>query len=68
VHVGFWWGNLSEGGHLQNLGIDGNILKCILKRWVEWGGGGGAWTGIIWHRKVTGDGLLCNAVTNPQVR
>jgi len=25
VHIGFWWGNLIEGGHLENLGVGGKI-------------------------------------------
>jgi hypothetical protein len=29
VHMGFWWGNMREGGHLEVLGIDESI---ILKR------------------------------------
>jgi hypothetical protein len=36
VHTGFWWGDLREGNHLGNLGLDGKIiLKWILK-W-DWG-------------------------------
>jgi hypothetical protein len=32
VHTGFWWGNLRERDHLEDLGIDENvILKCIEK-------------------------------------
>jgi hypothetical protein len=23
VHAGFWWGNLSERDHLEDLGVDG---------------------------------------------
>jgi len=23
---GFWWGNLQEGGHIENLGVDGKII------------------------------------------
>jgi hypothetical protein len=30
----FWWGNVREGHHLQNLGIDGRIIiKWIINRW-----------------------------------
>jgi hypothetical protein len=50
----FWWGNLSERDHLEDLDIDdGIILKCIFKKW-----NGGAWTGLIWLRIGTGGGLL----------
>jgi hypothetical protein len=30
VYVGFWWGNLREGDHLEDAGVD---LKIIL-RWI----------------------------------
>ena len=34
MHTGFYWGNLKEGDHLDELGIDGKIiLKWILERW-----------------------------------
>jgi hypothetical protein len=26
VHTGFWWGNLREGDHLEDRGIDGRII------------------------------------------
>ena len=55
MHIGFWWGNMSKGDHLQDLGINGNILKWILKKSAF---NGGAWTGLIWLRTVTGGGLL----------
>jgi hypothetical protein len=40
VHRGFWWGNLREGAHLEDPGIDGRtILKWILEMWdgcMDW--------------------------------
>jgi hypothetical protein len=51
---GFWWGNLKEGNHLENAGVDGRIiLKWIFEKWNE-----RALTGSIWLRIGTGDGLL----------
>ena len=33
VYVGFWWGDLMEKDHFEDLGIDGRIiLKLILKK------------------------------------
>jgi len=34
MHTGFWWGNLRERVHLEDPGIDGNIiLKLLFKQW-----------------------------------
>jgi len=33
-NYGFWWGNLREGLHLEDKGVDGRtILKWIFRQW-----------------------------------
>jgi len=44
---GFWWGNLGDQG------VDGRILKWILRKWDV-----GLWTGSSWLRIGTGGGHL----------
>jgi hypothetical protein len=37
VHTGFWWGNLRERDHLEDLSVDERIiLKCLFKKWNGW--------------------------------
>jgi hypothetical protein len=40
VHTGLRWGNVREGDHLEDTGVDGRIiLKWIFEKWVgdmEW--------------------------------
>jgi hypothetical protein len=40
VHTGSWWGNLREGDHFEDTGVDrGMILKLIFKKWdggMDW--------------------------------
>ena len=34
MHTGFWWGNLREGAHLKDLGVDERIIfKWVLEKW-----------------------------------
>jgi hypothetical protein len=54
VHEGFWWGNLRERDHFEDLSTAGKILKFIFKNWKKW-----ARTGLIWLRIRTVGKLLC---------
>jgi len=47
VHTGFWWGNLRESGHLEDVPANGRILHWILQKlvrrariWLKIGPGG----------------------------
>jgi len=34
VYAEFWWGNLRERGHLEDLGADGRlILRWLFRKW-----------------------------------
>jgi len=52
MRTGLWWGDLKESDHLEDLGLDGEIIKIDVKQ------DGMAWTGLIWLRTGTGGGLL----------
>jgi hypothetical protein len=62
VHTGFWWGDLGEGDHLGDPGVDRKItLKWILKKWDD---------GMDWIELVQDRGkwrALVNAVMNLRV-
>jgi hypothetical protein len=55
MYTAFWWKNLKERDHLENTGVD----ERIILRWIfrKCGGGGGAWTGLMWLITET-NGLL----------
>jgi len=55
VRTGIWWGDLVERDYLEDLGIDGRILKWIFK---DCDGGGVALDGLVWLRTGTGGGRL----------
>ena len=42
VQTGLLWENRKERVHFEDLGVDGKILKCILKTGLS--------TGLIWIR------------------
>ena len=43
MNKGFWWGDLGETDHLEDLGVEGNILK-------NWVGGGLNWIDLARDR------------------
>ena len=54
LHTGFRWVNLREIDHLAAPGVDGRIIvRRIFRKW-----GRSSWTGLVWLRMWTGDGLL----------
>jgi hypothetical protein len=46
VYTGFWWGNLKERDHLENLGVEWRIIL----RWIFVIGDGEEWIGLSWFR------------------
>jgi hypothetical protein len=54
MHTKFWSEDLKGREHEEDLSVDGRIIfECIFGRY-----GGKLWTGLIWLRKGTDDGLF----------
>jgi hypothetical protein len=54
VHTGFWWGDLREGHHLGDPGIDGDNIKMDLQEvvwvsmnWIELAEGRDRWRALV---------------------
>jgi hypothetical protein len=54
LHTGFWWGNLSEGGHLKDPGVDGKIILSWIFEKCDGGGHG-------LDRSGSGQGQVANS-------
>jgi hypothetical protein len=62
VHTGFCWGDLREGDHFEDQGIDG---RRILKRSSASGMGGHDWVDMVQYRdKWLWWGAVVNTVMN----
>jgi hypothetical protein len=48
-----WWGNLRERDYLEDPDVGRRIIKMDFQE-VGWG----SWSGLIWLRIRTGDGLF----------
>jgi hypothetical protein len=53
INTDFWWRNLKERDHLEDLGVDlSMVINYILKKWNgRWGGGGVELINLFQDRK-----------------
>jgi hypothetical protein len=51
VHIGFWWGDLREGDHVEDASIDLRIIIKWLFKVLE---GGMVWIDLARDREVAG--------------
>jgi hypothetical protein len=63
VYKEFWWGNLRERNHFEDLRRDGKISKCIFKNYNKV-----ARAGLIWFRIWTVGRLLCKPLCSIKCR
>jgi hypothetical protein len=54
MHIGFRWESQKERDHYEDLHVGGRIIL----RWILAKQDGVVWTGFIWLRIVTSEGLL----------
>ena len=54
MHTGFWWGNVRDRDHLEDVGVNGRIILRLIFMTLDVG----AWTGLGWLRIETGSGHL----------
>ena len=52
VHIGFWWEDLMEMDHLEDLGINGRIIL----KWIKWDEV--VRNGFLWLRRGTRGGCF----------
>jgi len=50
MNMGFWCRNMKERDHIEGPSIDGQISKCVLRRW-----GRRLWNGFICLKPETND-------------
>jgi hypothetical protein len=53
LNAEFWWGNLRDRDHLEDLRVDGRIILNLWSRSEI-----GAWTALMWLRIRRDGGLL----------
>jgi hypothetical protein len=65
MHTEFKWGNLREGDHLEDPGIDGSLILNCTSQKQDGGGGGTDWIGLAQDKDRWR--TLANAVVNLRV-
>jgi hypothetical protein len=61
----FWWGNLKEGDHMGDPGVDGSLILRLIDQEVRYGGMD--WIELAQDRDRWGGGALVIAVMNFRV-